>query len=158
MKLRVVNGLMTLIAAAGCLVLGGLMLNEPPMNDPPGFWARLAVYLTRSTAETRPEHPFPELTLRCYRMAPEALRGRVRHAMEILGWEIVDERDDHVHALVRSRLFGFIDDVTVKLVDAACGTELHVRSASRIGKADLGANARHIVDLHDILARQVYPG
>ncbi len=40
------------------------------------------------------------------------------------------------------------------LVPAAGCTELHMRSSSRSGKGELGANTRHILDLLQALRRQ----
>ena len=44
-----------------------------------------------------------------------------------------------------SQLLRFVDDVHIELRVAACGTELHVHSASRIGHGDFGANARRVL-------------
>ena len=57
------------------------------------------------------------------------------------------------HATVTSQLLRFVDDVHIELRVAACGTELHVRSQSRIGRGDFGANARHVMELHLTLDR-----
>lgn len=48
---------------------------------------------------------------------------------------------------VESALFGFVDDLTVFLLPSGSGTQVDVYSASRVGKGDLGANARHIREL-----------
>lgn len=53
---------------------------------------------------------------------------------------VVTERDDYVHAEYRA--FVFVDDVEFHL-PAGEGV-IHVRSASRLGHSDLGANARRV--------------
>lgn len=147
--------LMTLIALAGCLAIGALMLNSVRLGDPPGTGRRLLAYLNTHVAETRRGHEFPELELRCYRMSPAQLYDRVEQAVRVLNWEIVEPgaQAGTLHATVTSQLLRFVDDVHVELRVAACGTELHVRSASRIGRGDFGANARHVMELHMTLDR-----
>jgi uncharacterized protein (DUF1499 family) len=51
---------------------------------------------------------------------------------------IVAERPGYLHAEARSRLWRFVDDVEV-VVDSAGGV-VRFRSASRVGRGDMGAN------------------
>lgn len=147
--------LTTLIALAGCLAIGALMLNSVRLGDPPGTGRRLLTYLGTHVAETRRGHEFPELELRCYRMSPAQLYERVEQAVRVLNWETVEAspQTHALHATVTTQLLRFTDDVQIELRVAACGTELHIRSASRIGRGDFGANARHIMELHATLDR-----
>ncbi len=156
MSMFAVNLLVLLSAAVGCLVVGAIVVNNPPLSDPPGFRTRLFTYLTQNVAETRRDHGFPELELRSYTMSPTPLFTRVEHAITALGWEIVDFDPGryYLHAVVVTPLLKFKDDVEVYLVPAREGTELHIRSSSRVGKGDLGANTRHILDLLATLGRQ----
>ena len=151
------NLLVFFLAGAGSLVVGGLFLNNLPMHDPPGFGERLKTYLTANVAETVHNHRFPELELRCYTLPPKPLFTRVEHAVMALGWEIleIDPERYFLHAVVLTPLLKFKDDVEVQLTSTPRGTELHIRSRSRVGKADLGANTRHILDLLSALERQV---
>ncbi len=55
---------------------------------------------------------------------------------------IVSAGDDYVHAVFTSRVFRFRDDVELR-IDADEGV-IHVRSASRVGRSDLGANRRRV--------------
>jgi len=57
--------------------------------------------------------------------------------------------------VVETRLWRFRDDVEVKLIPGERGTEIHVRSASRVGKGDFGTNTRHILSLLQCLGRTV---
>ncbi|HXH03819.1 MAG TPA: DUF1499 domain-containing protein [Candidatus Competibacteraceae bacterium] len=152
-----VNTVTLFIAALGCLLMGALVINNPPLGDPPGMWVRLRTYLTQNVAETRRDHEFHELELRCYRLPPKALFTRVEHAIHLLDWEVVeiDPRQHTLHAVITTPLFRFKDDLYVRLQVAACGTELHIRSQSRVGRGDLAANTRHILDLLEVLSRQL---
>lgn len=59
--------------------------------------------------------------------------------------EVKTVRDGYAHAVYSTRLLKFADDVEFRL-DAA-SMVIHVRSASRVGRSDLGANRARIEDL-----------
>ncbi|MEH2184233.1 DUF1499 domain-containing protein [Nostoc sp.] len=54
--------------------------------------------------------------------------------------EIVEQTDNYIHALSKSRIFRFVDDVEFYL--PANESVIHLRSASRMGEFDLGVNRR----------------
>lgn len=56
-----------------------------------------------------------------------------------------------VQVEVTSKIWGFVDDLTIFIVPTSAGTQVDVYSASRIGKGDLGANAQHIRELLKLL-------
>ena len=60
---------------------------------------------------------------------------------------IEETTGDYVHAVFISRIFRFRDDVEFRL-DRDAGL-LHVRSASRVGYSDLGANRNRIESLRE---------
>jgi len=102
------------------------------------------------TMEDRMEAPYPQLeTLRL-----DASREKViETAREIIGlrsWELVtDARQDtgawRLEATVTSTWFGFKDDVAIRIRDSGPNTSLvDMRSVSRVGLSDLGANAARI--------------
>lgn len=67
----------------------------------------------------------------------------VRNAVaEFKRVEFVEERYGYLRAKVSSFLFGFVDDLEVTLCDG--GGSLAVRSASRMGHWDIGANRRRL--------------
>lgn len=56
--------------------------------------------------------------------------------------EVIEQTDNYIHALSKSRIFKFVDDVEFYLpVDESV---IHIRSASRIGESDLGVNRRRM--------------
>ena len=132
------------------LIAGGLIANRPPMMDPPGLWARLVTYLGTHVAETRPDHPFPELRPRFYAMPPDRLYAVTREAIAGLGWGIASEDSASLAltAVVESALWRFKDDVVVRVEPAEGGSTLRMRSSSRIGRGDLAANTRHLLYLY----------
>jgi uncharacterized protein (DUF1499 family) len=56
--------------------------------------------------------------------------------------EVIEQTDNYIHALSKSRIFKFIDDVEFYL--PANESVIHVRSASRVGESDLGVNRRRV--------------
>ncbi|MBD2340958.1 DUF1499 domain-containing protein [Calothrix sp. FACHB-156] len=56
--------------------------------------------------------------------------------------EIVEQTDNYIHALSKSRIFKFVDDVEFYLPPNE--PVIHVRSASRLGDSDLGVNRRRV--------------
>ncbi len=64
--------------------------------------------------------------------------------------EVLTETDDYLHAVYRTRLFGFRDDV--ELEQRSEQGQIAVRSCSRIGHWDLGTNRRRLEGLRRRLA------
>lgn len=60
------------------------------------------------------------------------------------GWEIASVNDHRIEATASTRWFGFKDDVVIRLAETPQGVRVDVRSASRLGKSDLGTNAARI--------------
>jgi len=67
------------------------------------------------------------------------------HAMR---WEIVstDPAQGRIEATATTFWFGFKDDVVVRITSAGNGSRVDVRSLSRTGQSDIGANARRVRD------------
>jgi uncharacterized protein (DUF1499 family) len=127
------------------------------LDDPPPF---VALRAAREAAPNRVEHP-GEATARLQRDAypavvPMRLAAeretvfRVAEALaQDLGWQIVEANaaEGRIEAVDRTFWFGFRDDVVIRISEAEDGrTQVDVRSASRVGRGDLGANARRILD------------
>jgi uncharacterized protein (DUF1499 family) len=63
-------------------------------------------------------------------------------------WEIVstDPMQGRIEATATTFWFGFKDDVVVRVTAAGNGSRVDVRSLSRTGQSDIGANARRVRD------------
>ena len=61
---------------------------------------------------------------------------------------IVEQDLRYLHATFSSRIMGFTDDVEFLLSDDQ--KSIQIRSASRLGKSDLGANLKRIVHLRSL--------
>ncbi len=81
----------------------------------------------------------------------QAYRMSLRIAKE-LGWRIVDstppnlrgDGDAHIDATTRSLFFAFVSDIAIRIRAQGPKTEIDIRSASRVGRHDFGANARRV--------------
>lgn len=62
---------------------------------------------------------------------------------------IIEQTDNYLYAEFKSQLMGYVDDVEFYLDSAA--NVIHVRSASRLGKSDLGANRQRIEKIRELL-------
>jgi hypothetical protein len=103
--------------------------------------------LTTNRAWTDPESDDPRLRGRTYGV-PFAMVWRAALAeAEALRWTVLetDPVGGEIHAEARTRLWKFTDDVWVRLsLDEDGQTRVDVVSASRVGRGDLGTNARRI--------------
>ncbi len=89
-----------------------------------------------STEAADARHGMPALP---YTGTPREAQERARAALLAEPRvRIVAERPGYLHAEARSRLWRFVDDVEV-VVDSAAEV-VRFRSASRVGRSDLGAN------------------
>jgi len=86
---------------------------------------------------------------------PAQAFARAAAAAQALGWEIVgtDESAGRIEAVATTRWFGFKDDVVIRVAPAGGGgSRVDVRSKSRVGRGDVGANAKRI---REFLARLI---
>ncbi len=92
---------------------------------------------------------YPEVKTLTVSAAPAATVGQVVAALQDMGLEIVavDEAGGVVEATDTTFWFGFKDDVVVRVRPSDAGSIVDVRSVSRVGLSDLGANAARIMDL-----------
>ena len=84
---------------------------------------------------------------------PEAL-ARVAELFASYGWTVA-QTDPVSNTLVgsdTSPLFHFVDDIVVRVRPAGSGSVVDVRSKSRVGRGDMGANAARIRKLREGLA------
>jgi len=140
-----------IMVLAVVLVIGLVFLtlhnNNANLSNPPGIQKRLAVYLTTNQAETADQHSFEELRTPVFSVGAEKLFKRALFVAAESGWSILANDSENLNAnfVVRSPVFLFEDDIfiQVKFIDMN-ESSLHVSSKSRIGRADLAANAGHI--------------
>jgi len=124
------------------------------LDDPPRF---VAVLPHREGAPNTAEHGgaalaaqqragYPDLGPARFSAPPERVFARAVDVARGLGWEIVAAvpAEGRLEATDRTRWFGFRDDVVVRVRPDGTGSRVDVRSVSRVGRSDLGTNARRI--------------
>jgi len=72
-------------------------------------------------------------------------------------WQIIlaDRAAGRIEAVERSTWWGYSDDVVIRLTATPTGTRVDMRSKSRVGESDLGANARRIAAYLDRVATEM---
>jgi hypothetical protein len=150
----VLLGLILSLPVAG---LGGAFeiaaRTTPPINDistdiedPPVFWftATPSDYPAQNAEPQRAAYP---------KVRPLDLPLPVDDAfaaalslVEERGWEVLsaDPEEGQIEAIATSRLFRFEDEVAIRVTETDTGARIDLRSRSRLGQIDRGANARRI--------------
>jgi len=80
-------------------------------------------------------------------LAPGAAFAQARAAAGAMpGWRVTwtDEPGGRIEAVAETPIFGFRDDVSIRVRADGSGSQIDVRSKSRDGRGDLGANAARI--------------
>lgn len=89
---------------------------------------------------------YPDLAPLALALPPEQAFARVEAAARVMGWRVIASApsEGRLEASDTTRWFGFTDDIVVRVKPAPTGSRIDVRSASRVGRSDLGVNARRI--------------
>jgi len=152
---------LALAALAGPLLFSRKAKTVPAIHDittdtedPPAF---VAVVARRAGAANPPEYDGPEVAAKQHTAYPDIqpIRlddpparafERALEAAKKMGWEIVDAQpaSGRLEATSTTRWFGFKDDIVVRVRAEGQGSRIDVRSKSRVGRSDLGANAARI--------------
>lgn len=126
-----------------------------PWLTQPRFGARLRRANQTNIAATSEDAEWPELKPRRYeRSAAEVMQAASR-TFEHLGWKLASQDQTTLAAEVPISGTSFIDDFHVTLAEEDPQTVVNVHSSSRIGKADLGANRRHVIQFFIVLEQQL---
>lgn len=75
---------------------------------------------------------------------------RILHAVEQLGGKVERHEGGYVWATFRTPLFGFVDDVEFLMEPQT--KQIHIRSASRVGRSDFSANRKRIARIAELFA------
>jgi uncharacterized protein (DUF1499 family) len=92
------------------------------------------------------KHAYPDIAPLLLPVPPERAFARVEAAARAMGWRVVSSApaEGRLEASDTTPWFGFTDDVVVRVTATPNGSRVDVRSASRVGRSDLGVNARRI--------------
>ncbi|MEG3767345.1 DUF1499 domain-containing protein [Alteromonas sp. 14N.309.X.WAT.G.H12] len=133
----------------------------PPIHDittdvnmPPAF---VGVLPARSGAINPPDYDgdevasqqkeaYPDIKTQVFQADFETVSMAAQAVIDDLGWTLVTQntRPNTLEATHTSFWFGFKDDVVVRFTQQGTKTLVDIRSKSRVGRSDLGANAERI--------------
>lgn len=142
----------------------------PPIHDittdtenPPAF---VAIRPLREGAPNPPAYAgeesaraqhqaYPDIRPIVLDMDPDRAFAAALNAVEALGWELVavEPGEGRIEATDTTQWFGFKDDVVIRIRDQDDRTRVDIRSKSRVGRSDVGTNARRIRDFRETLSR-----
>lgn len=124
------------------------------LENPPAF---VAVRGLRKQGDHPVEHDgpevaqqqkkaYPDLAPLVTSQPPEKVFEAAKAAIARMGLALVEAnaQEGRIEATHTSLLYGFRDDVVVRIVKSAEGTRVDVRSKSRVGRSDFGQNAKRI--------------
>jgi len=91
---------------------------------------------------------YPDIRPVMLAMRPEQAYAAVLRTARDMGWDEVDANRDRmaVEAVATTSWFGFKDDVVIRVTPASGISRVDMRSVSRVGRSDVGANAARIRD------------
>ncbi|GJL91785.1 DUF1499 domain-containing protein [Hyphococcus sp.] len=116
--------------------------------NPPGYAGAELVRNSEKTVAQAQAEAFPDITTQKVNAGLDETAEIVRVIIADMGMELLDETltDDGwlIEAAYTSRWFGFIDDFVVRISPEGSMSLVDVRSKSRVGGSDLGANARRV--------------
>jgi uncharacterized protein (DUF1499 family) len=124
------------------------------LADPPAFVALLAArkaapngaaYGGPQVAEQQ-RKGYPDIKTIVVKTPPAETMQKAIDAARSLGWQVAasDSASGRLEATETTAFFGFKDDVVVRIRPEGTGSRVDVRSVSRVGLSDLGANADRI--------------
>jgi uncharacterized protein (DUF1499 family) len=125
------------------------------LDNPPTFDAIVALRADAPNGLDRPPALAAQQREGYQDIAPVTLSMPLKQAFDRAlataqneGWEIVtaDAAGGRIEATDTTTWFGFKDDIVVRLTAWGAGTRVDVRSVSRVGRSDVGTNARRIRD------------
>ena len=154
-------GLTGLAAFGGLVLLVGQSRGVPPIHDittdmvdVPAF---VAVLPLRAGAANPPGYAgaavaaqqakaYPQIRPLVLAEAPAAVFPKAEAAVGAMNWKLVatNAAEGRIEATATTGWFGFKDDIVIRIRADGPGTRVDVRSKSRVGVGDLGANAKRI--------------
>ena len=100
---------------------------------------------------------YPDLKPLTVAIPPAQAFTRALAVAQDMGWEIVasEPTEGRIEATDTTFWFGFKDDVVIRITPAGSGSRIDVRSVSRVGRSDVGTNAKRITAYLQRVARAV---
>lgn len=152
------------------LVTANLRIDSPPIHDittspddAPAYRVALQHQDNASRDLTYPDggdeviaeqhRAYPDLRPIELHLDPDAAHAAALEAVETIGLTVSfsSRIEGRIEAYAVSSVFAFVDDFVVRIRRGRSGSVVDVRSTSRVGRSDLGANAARIRAFADAL-------
>lgn len=142
--MKVVHRLFIIIGLAVTLILSSALVAN-------SLWPRISDVKTGETPE------YPELQPQSFGQPFYRVYDAALATAREMEWEILseDRAAGEIHAVAVVPVFRFKDEVTITIKPDGDQVSVNVRSRSRVGKSDLGVNARRIRHFQEELARRL---
>lgn len=103
---------------------------------------------------------YPDLRSSKFKPPPAELLEQATEVAQSMGWQIIAAvpLEGRLEATDTTFWFGFKDDIVVRITPSQGGSRMDVRSVSRVGRSDVGANARRIRVFLEKLSARVSSG
>ncbi|MCQ8877915.1 DUF1499 domain-containing protein [Pseudoalteromonas shioyasakiensis] len=167
-----ISGVFAVVAIVMPLSIMSKAKSVPPIHDistdvvtPPEF---VAIAKLRADAPNPAKYAGAETAAQQLKAYPSlttlTFKENTKHVIRVsidsvksLGWELVsaDVEGGIIEATDTTLWFGFKDDVVIRVTAKGDGSELDIRSKSRVGKSDLGKNAERISQFITLLNTQL---
>ena len=112
-----------------------------------------AIWPTINDVRTGATPEYPELQPQRFARPPDQVFAAALATAREMGLEVTAAEKGEIQAIATTRILRFKDDVTITV---GSDSTVNMRSRSRIGKGDLGANARRIADFQARLREYLY--
>ncbi|MFA7553398.1 MAG: DUF1499 domain-containing protein [Spongiibacteraceae bacterium] len=89
---------------------------------------------------------YPELGPISTTLNPAQAFDQALKSAQAMGWDIYaqDVKQGRIEAVATTLWFGFKDDIVIRIQTTEAGSKIDLRSVSRVGHGDMGANAKRI--------------
>ena len=145
-----------LLSIPASFVLGA---SAPPIHDittdmvnPPQFLSVVPLHTPNRTVyegetiSSQQRHAYPDIQPTILELPPNVAFDHALATVHERGWLLVDAEPTtgRIEATDTTFWFGFKDDLAIRITPVEDGARIDVRSLSRVGVGDLGANAKRI--------------
>ena len=124
-----------------------------PRKNPPEYLGDNQAPRSNMTVTEAQQAAFPDITTRVVDKSAEEVAQTVRAILKKMNMSTLSDAatDDgwKIEAAYQSMWFGFVDDFIVRIVEEDGGARVDIRSKSRVGGSDLGANAKRVREFLD---------
>ncbi|MGE5336852.1 MAG: DUF1499 domain-containing protein [Gemmatimonadota bacterium] len=99
-----------------------------------------------ATVAEQQKRAYPDIAPLLLDVPPAQAFAQAERVAREMGWDIVAAapQDLRIEATATTLMFGFKDDVVIRIAPHGAGSRLDIRSVSRLGSSDIGTNAKRI--------------